>query len=200
MKSIGEKLREAREARGWTLEELARHTRIDAEQLDAIEEDRLHALPEGPYRTAWVRTCCEVLGVEEPVDVFEVPEEPMLPLHVVRGIGLALVFVTLGVYSWAQWGRGGGPIEDTPVVQVPDQRVKVTARRNTPIAVWVDGEAAYDAILEGGGSVSFEALDRIEVEVEAVEAIRVRYNGRSIVPQGRQDAPRRLVFVDDGGR
>ncbi len=81
----------------------------------------------------------------------------------------------------------------------PDQTVRVVARRNTPLKVLVDKELVFDGRLAGGDDREFIGRERVAVELPATSAVRIEYNGRSIVPQGHQDAPRRLVFVDDMG-
>lgn len=197
--TIGETLRAAREERGWSLSELSRQTRIAVEHLEAIEEDRASGLPPGPYREAWTRTCCEVLDVQERFEPIVHPE-PMVPLAVVRWLGLGTLFASIVLFAWFQWGRGGPATVVEPVVREKDQTVEITARAAVKVAVWVDGESAMDERLAPGQRRSFEAYDEIEVRVESVEDVRFRYNGRSIVPQGRQDAPRRVVFYDDGER
>jgi hypothetical protein len=60
-----------------------------------------------------------------------------------------------------------------------------------------DGVAAFAGKLPPGGSRTFEAQDRIVVDVAGVEDARIEYNGQAIVPQGRQGVRRRLVFLDD---
>ena len=43
-----------------------------------------------------------------------------------------------------------------------------------------------------------KARREIVLEVMSTGALRLEYNGERIVPQGRQDEPRTLVFVNDG--
>lgn len=198
MSPIGEQLRQAREARGWSLEEVARRTRIGVEHLSAIEEGRDDELPEGPWRTSWIRALCEELEVDEPILYVEVPE-PAVPLHIVRLIGITTLFAVIGLYSWHRWGSNLQPTTEPTAPRERDQHVEVQARRNVRVAVWVDGEAVHDGVMKGGDRQAFDAFDHVAVEVGAVDAVKLRYNGRAIVPQGRQDAPRRLEFIDDQG-
>ncbi len=198
MSSIGEQLRRAREARGWSIDRLARHTRIGAAHIRAIESDRFDELPEGPYRTAWIRILCEELGVEEPSEPLELPR-PVVSLQTVRLIGLGTLFAALGLFVWIRWGPEPGALGSTHTpARSRDQRVEITALRNVDVQVWVDGQPVLHTKLPGGKKEVFEAYTRVEVEVGEVQAVRLRYNGMTIVPQGRQDAPRRLEFIDDG--
>ncbi|MEZ4319172.1 MAG: helix-turn-helix domain-containing protein [Myxococcota bacterium] len=198
MSGIGARLKEAREARGLALSDVAAQTRIPEAHLASIEADRLDALPPGPYRSAWLRTYCELVDVEEPIDLPSPGEPPLVPLNVVRALGLGTLFMALGLIAWLQWGPSRKVDVRPPVPAGPDQEVAISALRNVALRVEVDGESAYDAVLTGGETLEFAAHDIIEIEVPAVDAVKLRFNGERIVPQGRQDEPRRLVFVDDG--
>lgn len=199
MTSPGRRIRERREALGLTLEELARRTRIGQEHLVAIEEDRPEDLPPGPYSRAWTRSVHEALELDEVIEEVEVEPEPWVPLGVVRIVGLVSAFAVIGLVAWLRWGRlplGGDP---TLVAAVPDLHVGVTARRTVVVRVVVDGEPAFEGELAGGDARAFEAFDRIDLEVPSVDAVRLTHDGATVVPQGRQDAPRRIAFIDDEG-
>jgi hypothetical protein len=177
---------------------VAQRTRIPEEHLSTIEADRFDLLPAGPYAKAWVRTYCELVGVDEPVEMPDPGDPPMVPLNVVRGVGLSTLFAALVLLAWTQWGPTTPVDPGPPAPRLPDQAVSVAALRSVPLKVTVDGQPTYDAVLVGGASIDFEGHDEIAVEVPAVDAVHIRYNGQRIIPQGRQDAPRRIVFVDDG--
>lgn len=126
------------------------------------------------------------------------PRAGGMPLQLVRLLAIASVLALLGLIGWqAMEGRRAQRAAAPPPSAAPDQQVTVLARQNTHLRVRVDGEPVMDRALAGGESVTFEAHREIVVEVPAVQTVRLEYNGRTIVPQGRQDAPRRLVFVDD---
>src|SRR5262245_97433 len=61
MASTGGLLRELREQRGVSLEEVARSTRINPRFLEALEADDLGALPAGPFARGFIRAYCEAL-------------------------------------------------------------------------------------------------------------------------------------------
>lgn len=120
-----------------------------------------------------------------------------LPLQVVRALAMGSVLALFALIGWQAF-QGRAERSAAPArTAVPDQHLSVLARHNTHVRVLVDGELAVDRPLPGGESLEFDAHREIVVEVPAVQAVRLEYNGRTIVPQGRQDAPRRLVFVDD---
>lgn len=64
MSSVGQTLREAREARGLTLHDMQEKTKIQPRYLKAIEDDRFNVLPGHFYTRAFVRTYAEHLGVD----------------------------------------------------------------------------------------------------------------------------------------
>lgn len=205
--SGGADLKARREALGWTLEDVARATRIPVEHVAAVEEGRLHELPDGPWAQAYERAIREHLGVDavdvEPSDAStpEIAPPPGLPLWAVRAVATVSVLALLGVMGWEARVRLLGPpqaVDPLAGLQVaPDQNVRVVTRRNARLKVMVDGEVVLDRVVPGGEDLTFSAHDRIEIDIPAASAARLEYNGRTIVPQGRQDAPRKLVFIDD---
>jgi len=202
-------LRARREQLGLSLADVAAATRINAAYLEALEQGRLDALPEGPYRSAYLRAYREILDLEEP-PVPEVTEHtspgdraarrvPLWAVRVVAGLALAAM---VAVATWQVVGEVDADESEAPTEVVPagpDQRVAVRARRTTRVRVLVDGEEAFNGRIPAGERMEFAGEDRVEVELTAAEAARVEYNGDVVVPQGRQDVPRRLVFIDDLG-
>ncbi len=201
--ATGAAIRARREALGRSLEDVAAATRIPVAHLEAIEADRLEDLPDGPWAAAYVRTLVGHLGIEEASEE-SAPGEAAVPpagaplwlVKAMAGISVvALLAVILG--TAVQRLR---PDLNAPVVRPEaDQHLVVTAKRTTRIAVFVDGEPVLERSVAGGERLEFTAHDRIEIEVGAISDVRLAWNGESVAPQGRQDAPRRLVFVDDGG-
>ncbi len=62
---IGKKLRQVREARSMSLEDLAAMTRISRRSLQRIEEGLLDKLPNLTFVRGFIRNCLEVYGMEE---------------------------------------------------------------------------------------------------------------------------------------
>ena len=54
--TLGEKLRQAREARGITISEVAEQTRISALYLEAIENNDYRTLPGGIFNKGFVKS------------------------------------------------------------------------------------------------------------------------------------------------
>ena len=121
MASTGSLLRELREQRGVSLEEVARSTRINPRFLAALETDDLAALPAGPFARGFIRAYCEALGASSDAvlaqcplmstDPGSLPRPPsgrrrvplggasplLVSLALFVGLGLALAAVTLAL-------------------------------------------------------------------------------------------------------
>ena len=67
--SLGELLRGAREARGLTLERIARETRIPQRHLEALEHGDLSAVPAGFYQRAELRVYARAVGIDTEVAI-----------------------------------------------------------------------------------------------------------------------------------
>lgn len=84
--AFGAFLRDARERRGKTLQQIASETRIPQRHLDALEQGRLDQIPGGMYRRAEVRAFADAVGLDrgealahlehvlENKDAYEVPK------------------------------------------------------------------------------------------------------------------------------
>ncbi|MBA2322238.1 MAG: hypothetical protein H0V89_13920, partial [Deltaproteobacteria bacterium] len=159
-------------------------------------------LPAGPYAAAYVAALEEHLDTT--VSAAPPPAAPPrgIPLRGVRWIAAGALVAMLASIAWqiaAIQGATLPPIPTQPAAPVRDQRVVLVTRRTVEVAVRVDGEEKVRRIVPGGETLTFEAFDRVEVDLPAVDAVRVEHNGATIVPQGRQDHPRTLVFADDAG-
>lgn len=133
----------------------------------------------------------------------EVHERPVetpgrTPLWAVRAVAFGLLLTLLAVLAYDVKNRLAP--RRAPTASVADQRVVIVALRQVRVRVKVDDAAPVERVLANGDSFEVTGHDRVEVDLPAVEAARVEYNGERIAPQGRQDEPRKLVFVDDVGR
>lgn len=72
MKTVGEILRAARLERKWSLEELAKRTKIQERFLKALEQSDIDHLPEAPFVKGFIRTTASELGLkpDEMVSIF----------------------------------------------------------------------------------------------------------------------------------
>ena len=133
MATLGEKLREAREAHGYTLREVADNTRISVRHLEAIEADDYRPLPGGVFNKGFIKAFARYVGVDEaealsdymrqvnqqgstaddeaPItrrhEVF-VGDEPRRPFLTVVMALMILGLLTWGVYAGLQWYQNRG--------------------------------------------------------------------------------------------
>ena len=63
--AFGEFLRQARERRGLTLQQISSETKIPWRHLDALEHGQLNAVPGGTYRRGEIRAYAEVVGLDK---------------------------------------------------------------------------------------------------------------------------------------
>jgi len=63
--TLGEKLRQAREERGFTISEVAEQTRISSLYLECIENDDYRILPGGIFNKGFVKSYAKFVGVSE---------------------------------------------------------------------------------------------------------------------------------------
>lgn len=63
--TLGEKLRQAREERGFTLSEVADQTRISGLYLESIENDEYRTLPGGIFNKGFVKSYAKFVGINE---------------------------------------------------------------------------------------------------------------------------------------
>ncbi len=69
--AFGDFLRQARERRGLTLQQIARETKIPFRHLDALEHGNLSDVPQGIYRRAEIRAFAQSVGLDQSVALAE---------------------------------------------------------------------------------------------------------------------------------
>jgi cytoskeleton protein RodZ len=74
MSSLGARLRELREARGVSLDDIARSTRVSRRHLEALESDSFVELPAPVFVKGFIRAYCEFLDAA-PAEVLELYRE-----------------------------------------------------------------------------------------------------------------------------
>ncbi|MDR7450245.1 MAG: DUF4115 domain-containing protein [Armatimonadota bacterium] len=146
---IGERLRNAREARGLALEALERQTYIRAAYLQALEEERFDRLPGRAYVKGFLRTYAAALGLDPdrlleayPLDAelppivgpagVEVPIRPAVPRSRLRRAAahVALVVaagaIIVGIVGYVQLREFNRPVPpevapSAPTVEPPPE-------------------------------------------------------------------------------
>ncbi len=73
----------------------------------------------------------------------------------------------------------------------------VQAEVPTRVRVAVDEEEVFSGVLLPEKPIHVEAGRVAVVELEELDRVRIRYDGRQVVPLGVLEGRRRLIFVDD---
>jgi len=138
MESIGEKLRQTREARGYTIEQIARDTHIAKRFLEALEHEDFGVFPGDPYLIGFMRTYSDYLGLdpEETVLLYKnlklqeqpAPIDELISKRRPGGgagrmvVAIVAVVVVLGVGAYFLFTSGLFDRERVPVAQdIPEQ-------------------------------------------------------------------------------
>ena len=160
--SVGQLLRDAREAQGVTLEEAAVRLRLMHRQIEAMERDDFESLGQPVFARGFVRNYARLLGLApesllarmngapaEPAAVS--PVEPplqrswlMSPWLILSLLGLLLVVaVPVALYLWLNSEAGDGPIKQVPPL-AQSHPVPAPVAATAPVAAPV--EAAVPAV------------------------------------------------------
>lgn len=113
--TIGEKLRQAREAQSITLHEIAEKTNISVRSLEALEKGQVDKLPGGIFTRGFVRSYAAYVGLDpdeivreyvaahpevRTAEEAEEMEPPRSPLPIVVGFFVLVVLVLAAGYWW----------------------------------------------------------------------------------------------------
>jgi len=155
--AFGEFLRDARERRGKTLQQVASETRIPRRHLDALEQGQLDLLPGGMYRRAEVRAYADAVGLDrglalaqlaqvlEAHEAAEAPRTRPTPFDAPSrnwAIYLALALLTAAtLWAASRWEVQSAPAVDPPVSEpqplattAPPSTVPAPSPSTTPSA------------------------------------------------------------------
>lgn len=111
---IGGKLKEAREARGLTVTDVANELKIRTCYVEAMEDNKFMDLPPDIYRFGFIRTYADFLEIDVEqvmqalslqlssytVDVAHTSDEGFNYQYII----IALVVIVLGVFVWMMYG------------------------------------------------------------------------------------------------
>lgn len=205
-----ETLAAEREKRGLSQRDISELTRIPMHHLACLERGALDEIPEGPYIDGYYRDYCRALGLTPVATPFDAHDsarkppmsKPLVPLSVVRLVAALSVCSMLGWFLFqalSSTDRLPGPAGESPqaVLSPGDQVVRVHVRKTGRFLVSVDGSVVLDDRVEEGTRMSFIGQDSVEIVLPGVGYVHLEYNGRNIVPQGLQNQPRTILFLDD---
>ena len=166
--SVGMLLREAREAHGLSVEEIAERVKFSVRQVEALEHDDLAHLPQGTFLRGFIRSYARVLGLDEEkllqathtrtehhFDVGDVQDGgtplPVAGASLMRSryllLGALLVACVLLAFVWTQESGNSVPAEPvvTPAVNAP---LAVSAVADVSVAVAEAGEDGQEAAVK----------------------------------------------------
>ena len=185
--SIGARLREAREEKGLSLEELGSKLRLRTAILDALERGDFDALPEPVYTTAYLRNYAQAVGLEpQPIlDAYaraavktELPPVRELPRAAPPWVGIAAVIAVALVaiaYLVTSFLRGQPSVVNAPAtIATPPAVAAPPVSATPPVPVTPPAEPRSVPLsvssLPGGATVF---LDGIRVGVTPLQAAPV---------------------------
>ena len=126
-KTAGERLKEAREAQGLSLAEIAARTRIPVRQLEAIEASNFAAIPSITYSVGFAKAYARAVGADEVAiareirgqndvttrhveyESFEQSDSARAPtsgIVIACVIGAVLLLIGVGLWYGTPWFRG----------------------------------------------------------------------------------------------
>jgi cytoskeleton protein RodZ len=189
MESIGSRFSQARESRGYTLEQVARDTHIAKRFLDALEKEEFSVFPGEPYLIGFMRTYATYLGLdsEETVMLYHnhrLQEQPP-PTDELISRGSSLSFGRILLIAIVILAIGAGVY-----VAITQGLFDGTARAARADARAEARTSTRAAANRAAGEV-FEMVDEIVEQ-------RFSPGDRIIVPVGNQKFSVELVNVDNG--
>lgn len=206
MESIGEKLRQTRETRGYTIEQIARDTHIAKRFLEALEVEDFDVFPGEPYLMGFMRTYAEYLGLdpaeivllyknlklqEQPAPIDELiaktPSRPvgrilLIAVAVVAAVGVGSYFlITGGLFSRSERPVGEEPVKPPPgnTLTIEDEIVEQRFSQGDRLLIPV-GESDYpmDLLAVADGLTVGTAQGEIQVAVGEESVIDVNGDSR----------------------
>ncbi len=208
--AIGRELREARERRGLSVDDVSRQARIPPRYVAALEAGDLSVFGQGPFASGYTRQYRKFLGLPEaaapsarepepepePTVTSHTNTSPVIPSRPrLLALGVAVV-VAIGL-SFVVGRQAIDATGEAPLGVEPDQVVLLTTAEPLRATVTADGRDAFSGVIPAGQQQRFEAHDELSLSLPRLDGVTLVYNGRTLKPLGAQSRARRLVFVDD---
>lgn len=215
-KTAGERLRDAREAQGMSLAEIAERTRVPIRHLEGIENSDFSALPSPTYAVGFAKAYARVVGLDEALigrevrgqrtatapmtqyQPYEAPDPKRLPPRGLA-IGAALVallaVVVFGlVYGSTLFQGGSSPL--TPIAVDPEP----TAAAPTPVAAAPAAPANGQVVLSANDVVWLRiyTADKTLYEAEMKAGDRYEIPADAVKPMINVGRPDKLTVTVNG--
>ncbi len=165
MPSVGEYLREGRDALGVSLEEISARTCISVRQLDALETNRLERLPGGLFNISFARQYARELRLDE--------DE-----------AASLIKDAMGIAAQAQGRMPAGRARvssDGPASKLAEWASEFFRKHGGSVASLIIG-----ATLIGGGFYSFRFLEKPNTDQQTTQAVVAEAAALPVAPAVQQ--------------
>jgi hypothetical protein len=225
---VGPALRKARLARGVTIDEAARDTRIRPEFLEALEEEDFDRLLGDVYVRGCLRSYATYLGVSADTvvsayakhlaDPMPAPQvllaqpEPVIGarrrrdshrLFVMVAVTVLVLAAAFGVLSTRSSAPPPAVLpSEASLVAPPDApgiMVAIEAQKPVEATITIDGGEPRTYSLQPGESRSFEADETLVVRLDHGASARVTVNGKDHGFPGKPAHPWKETFTYDTG-
>lgn len=226
LEGVGQRLRRAREDRGFALEDVAKETRIPIRHLEVIERGAFAELPARTYAVGFTRTYAKMLGLDdkaltnelrdelaqegnvrserriafEPGDPAKVP-----PSGLAWAAGIGGVILIAGALAWfystTRTGTGPAPlVADAPAEQAVAQSGDVAddaAEAEVP-AAGGNGQVAFTALEDGVWVRFYDAAGKrlLEKQMASGESFEIPSDAQG--PQIWTGRPDAFAITIDG--
>ena len=216
VQTVGERLREARDAQGLSLEEIAATTRIPTRHLQSLENSEWTALPAPTYSMGFAKNYATAVGLDKAEiaeqlraemggtrptqilsnDLFE-PADPKraMPKGLVIGALIALVVVALGLTWLSNRGLSGGGDAATPAdgaIAAAPNSAPITPLAPAPVVITAN-EPAWIEVRDGATILAQKELatgQSFEVPASAVAPTLTTAKAEALrISVGTADAP-----------
>lgn len=220
-RSVGERLRAAREAAGLDLNDIATKTRVPTRHLEAIERGDYAALPSSTYALGFTRSFARTVGLDEaeivrdvradlgrapPGEIDSAPYEPAdparLPSRLLAWTAAILALVLVGGYlMWRSQYYGTG--ETTPAeLPEPAPSEAVSADSSAPVeATTTPAPTTGQVVLTATAPVwlrIYDRTDKVVLQKEMVAGETFAIPADADTPMVRTGRPEALKVTVDG--
>ena len=214
MESIGQKLKEAREARGVELDQVARETNIALRYLADLESERFDEFPGESYVIGFLRNYCDYLDLDsdefvglyknQKIQEADVPVSALLPSKPISerlfggGAGKILV-VLIVVVGVAGLGFGGYTlISRMPKKERQPRQVASSARTTRAHQAYKMTGTEFRGRVFAGDSISVTVAGRVfDINVQATDSA-VRLETGNVVRTVELGQELSFDITDDG--
>jgi len=227
METIGERLKKIREEKNISLQDVKKNTKLSLDVLEAIEEDRLSNFSPS-YVKGFLKIYCRFLEIDHKDYVSEyekslsLEKEETIPKELPKRVRLSfhlklfpkfkriLLFILIILILIFSFVFGVSIIKRRPITKSQDLkkdisekkleilRIALKAKDNCWLKVCVDGKIVYQGILKKGRQESWEAEDKIELNVGNAAALILEVGGKILSPLGRKGQVIKALITREG--